>query len=55
VTLSNDGELFVMNNEHSHPPPIFYVNEKGDYIRISNKRLKEMDIEEKWIMEEGMA
>ncbi|CAG9787382.1 unnamed protein product [Diatraea saccharalis] len=46
VALTNDGELFIINKEHSHPPPIFYVNEKGDYVRVSDKQLKKMVNEE---------
>ncbi|KAL0831860.1 hypothetical protein ABMA28_001390 [Loxostege sticticalis] len=42
VRLTNDGELLVLNNEHTHPPPIFYVNEKGEYVRVTDKQMNKM-------------
>ncbi|GBP73765.1 hypothetical protein EVAR_42937_1 [Eumeta japonica] len=39
VALTSDGELLILNGEHSHPPPVFYVNDRGAYVRISDKRL----------------
>lgn len=47
VALTNEGELLIINNEHSHPPPIFYVNEKGEYVRVSDKQLTKMIKDEK--------
>lgn len=42
MRLTNDGELLVLNNEHTHPPPIFYVNEKGEYVRVTDKQMNKM-------------
>lgn len=49
VTLTNEGELVVINKEHSHPPPIFYINEKGEYIRVSEKQLNKIILEKEEI------
>lgn len=39
VTLSNTGKFQVLNGNHTHPPPVFYVNEKGEYQRWSKRQL----------------
>lgn len=34
----------ILNDKHSHPPPVFYVNDKGEYVRVPDKRLKKMNL-----------
>lgn len=36
VVLTNDGELIVINEEHNHSIPVFYMNNTGNYVRIPN-------------------
>lgn len=38
LALTTTGELIVINIEHTHPPPVFYINDKGKYVRISQKK-----------------
>lgn len=44
IVLTNHNELVVLSSEHTHPPPVFYVNEKGEYVRVNDKKLSEMNI-----------
>lgn len=39
VTLSNTGKFQVLKGIHTHPPPVFYVNEQGKYRRLSKRQL----------------
>nr|XP_053605160.1 uncharacterized protein LOC128672202 [Plodia interpunctella]XP_053605161.1 uncharacterized protein LOC128672202 [Plodia interpunctella] len=52
VALTKSGELEVMNKHHSHPPPIFYINENGEYVRISEKQLDKLKTELKTEIED---
>lgn len=39
VSLSKNGEFDVHNGNHNHPPPTFYINEVGEYVRVPRKHL----------------
>lgn len=43
LAITTSGELLVINNEHSHPPPVFYINDKGKYVRISDKYINKLN------------
>lgn len=40
VTLSNVGKFQVLEGNHTHPPPVFYVNDDGRYLRLTERQLK---------------
>lgn len=44
IILTKQNELVVLSDEHTHPPPVFYVNEKGEYVRVNERRLSQMNI-----------
>lgn len=44
VFVTNASELIVVNAAHSHNPPVFYTNGKGEYIRVSERKLEKMHI-----------
>lgn len=46
VTLSHAGVFGVINSEHTHPPPVFYVNKQGEYIRMTKKQLSQIQDED---------
>ncbi|KOB77039.1 Modifier of mdg4 [Operophtera brumata] len=37
VLLSKLGEFTVIEAKHTHPPPVFYVNELGEYVRVQDR------------------
>lgn len=38
VILSNNGAFSIVDDNHTHPPPVFYINESGNYVRVSDKK-----------------
>lgn len=44
IILTNENELCLISTEHSHPPPVFYVNDAGEYVRVNDRKLSQMNI-----------
>lgn len=42
--LTNDNELCLISTEHTHAPPVFYVNDAGEYVRVNDRKLSQMNI-----------
>ncbi|KAI5646676.1 FLYWCH zinc finger domain-containing protein [Phthorimaea operculella] len=43
IILTNADELVVVDSAHTHPPPVFYVNELGQYVRANQKQLSTLE------------
>lgn len=44
IVLTNENELCPISTEHSHAPPVFYVNDAGEYVRVNDRKLSQMNI-----------
>lgn len=43
VVLTKQGEFTVTNGKHTHSPPVFYINGKGEYVRMQDKIVRSND------------
>lgn len=42
--LTNENELCLISTDHTHAPPVFYVNEAGEYVRVNDRKLSQINI-----------